>query len=104
MAAHVPQRARLGRLTPRKPGWGRSPNGRFSVRDFGYRGVPAYARYVALYPPGERTSEPLDDRLRDDDALAEIELTSRLMIAASGATSPLTQSEIDGLLGVDPEA
>jgi len=47
-------------------------------------------------------SEPLDDRLRDDDALAEIELTSRLMIAASGASAPLTQTEIDGLLGVEP--
>jgi len=55
---------------------------------------------VALHPPGERVSEPLDDRLRDDDALAEIELTSRLMIAASGASEPLTQSEIDGLLGL----
>ena len=59
---------------------------------------------MALYPPGERTSEPLDDRLRDDDALAEIELTSRLMIAASGAAEPLTQDEIDGLLGVCPDA
>lgn len=48
-------------------------------------------------------SEPLDDRLRDDAALAEIELTSRLMIAASGASAPLTQTEIDGLLGVYPE-
>ena len=59
---------------------------------------------MALYPPGERTSEPLDDRLRDDDALAEIELTSRLMIAASGAPARLTQDEIDGLLGVDDNA
>lgn len=45
-------------------------------------------------------SEPLDDRLRDDDALAEIEMTSRLMIAASGAAAPLTQHEIDDLLGL----
>ncbi|MBC9227197.1 hypothetical protein GL325_12760 [Aeromicrobium sp. 636] len=57
---------------------------------------------MALYPPGERMSEPLDDRLRDDAALAEIELTSRLMIAASGAAAPLSQAEIDVLLGVDP--
>ncbi|WP_286930984.1 hypothetical protein [Aeromicrobium sp. UBA7512] len=55
-------------------------------------------------PPGERTSEPLDDRLRDDAALAEIELTSRLMIAASGAAEPLSQEEIDGLLGIAPDA
>ncbi|MCL3837886.1 hypothetical protein [Aeromicrobium duanguangcaii] len=59
---------------------------------------------MALYPPGERVSEPLDDRLRDDAALAEIELTSRLMIAASGAAAPLSQAEIDGLLGIDPHA
>ncbi|MET0468005.1 MAG: hypothetical protein ABWZ87_04640 [Aeromicrobium sp.] len=59
---------------------------------------------MALYPPGDRISEPLDDRLRDDDALAEIELTSRLMIAASGAVEPLTQAEIDSLLGVGPQA
>lgn len=59
---------------------------------------------MALYPPGERVSEPLDDRLRDDAALAEIELTSRLMIAASGAAAPLSQAEIDSLLGVDPRA
>lgn len=64
----------------------------------------AYSRYVALHPPGERVSEPLDDRLRDDDALAEIELTSRLMIAASGAGDRLSQAEIDGLLGVDSNA
>jgi len=55
---------------------------------------------VALHPLGERVSEPLDDRLRDDDALAEIELTSRLMIAASGAGDRLSQDEIDGLLGL----
>lgn len=48
-------------------------------------------------------SEPLDDRLRDDDALAEIELTSRLMIAASGAGDRLSQAEIDCLLGVDSD-
>lgn len=55
---------------------------------------------MALHPPGERTSEPLDDRLRDDQALDEIEMTSRLMIAASGASAPLSQREIDGLLGL----
>ena len=67
-------------------------------------GCAAYPRYVALHPLGERVSEPLDDRLRDDDALAEIELTSRLMIAASGAGDRLSQDEIDGLLGLYREA
>lgn len=45
-------------------------------------------------------TEPLDARLRDDEALAEIDLASRLMIAASGSESPLSQAELDDLLGV----
>ncbi|NLC97631.1 MAG: hypothetical protein GX678_00930 [Actinomycetales bacterium] len=45
-------------------------------------------------------TEPLDARLRDDDALAEIDLASRLMIAASGASEKLSQAEVDELLGV----
>jgi len=44
--------------------------------------------------------EPLDDRLRDDEALDEIELTSRLMIAGSSARCHLTQREVDELLGI----
>jgi hypothetical protein len=43
---------------------------------------------------------PLDDRLRDDAALAEIELTGRLMIAASQHPGRLTQREVDEILGV----
>ncbi len=44
--------------------------------------------------------EPLDSRLRDDQALDEIELTSRLMIAASARESHLSQREVDELLGI----
>ncbi len=44
--------------------------------------------------------EPLDSRLRDDQALDEIELTSRLMIAASAREGHLSQREVDELLGV----
>ncbi|MCD9196648.1 helix-turn-helix domain-containing protein [Aeromicrobium wangtongii] len=44
--------------------------------------------------------EPLDSRLRDDQALDEIELTSRLMIAASSKDGPLSQREIDEILGI----
>ena len=55
---------------------------------------------MAFLSGGDPVSEPLDDRLRDDDALAEIELTSRLMIAATSNDEPLSQSEIDGLLGL----
>lgn len=45
-------------------------------------------------------TEPLDARLRDDEVLAEIDLASRLMIAASGAPERLSQAEVDVLLGV----
>ncbi|MDO9377274.1 MAG: hypothetical protein Q7T56_00390 [Nocardioidaceae bacterium] len=43
--------------------------------------------------------EPLDDRLRDQDALDEIEMTSNLMIAASESQA-LSQAEIDEILGL----
>ena len=46
------------------------------------------------------TPMPLDRRLRDEAALAEIELTSRLMIAASEHDGRLTQKEVDEILGV----
>ena len=49
-------------------------------------------------------TEPLDSRLRDDDALAEIELTSALMIAASEHDAPLTQDQVDRLLGLGTDA
>lgn len=45
--------------------------------------------------------EPLDERLRDDVALDEIELTSRLIIAASQRETPMTQAEVDAFLGLD---
>ncbi len=44
--------------------------------------------------------EPLDARLRDDQALAEIELTSNLIIAASARDEHLTQAQVDEILGV----
>jgi Trp operon repressor len=46
--------------------------------------------------------EPLDSRLRDDVVLDEIELTSRLIIAASSANGHLSQREVDEILGVAP--
>ncbi|MFT4187075.1 MAG: hypothetical protein QM621_00680 [Aeromicrobium sp.] len=45
-------------------------------------------------------TEPLDARLRDDNALDEIEMTSRLMIAATSKAAVLTQAEVDEILGV----
>ncbi|UPK75750.1 hypothetical protein MU582_03675 [Nocardioidaceae bacterium SCSIO 66511] len=45
-------------------------------------------------------SEPLDVRLRDEQALDEIEMTSDLMIAASEHDGPLTQPQVDQILGL----
>jgi hypothetical protein len=42
----------------------------------------------------------LDRRLRDDEAMDEIEMTSNLMIAASEVDGPLTQAQVDALLGL----
>ena len=44
--------------------------------------------------------QPLDQRLRDDTVLDEIELTSRLMIAATELGRPLSQREVDEILGI----
>lgn len=50
--------------------------------------------------------DPLDEypTLIDDAALDEIELTSRLMIAASNSKQKLRQCEIDDLLGLGSTA
>jgi hypothetical protein len=42
----------------------------------------------------------LDRRLRDDEAMDEIEMTSNLMIAASEVEEPLTQAQVDAILGL----
>jgi hypothetical protein len=58
-------------------------------------------RYVQPSPdPEPLMPEPLDHRLRDDTVLDEIELTSRLMIAATELGRPLSQHEVDEILGV----
>lgn len=44
---------------------------------------------------------PLDSRLRDEQALTEIELTSDLIIAVSGYDKHLTEVEVDQILGVE---
>ncbi len=47
-------------------------------------------------------TDPLDDYppLIDDAALDEIELTGELMIAASSSDGPLSENEVDSILGV----
>jgi hypothetical protein len=42
-----------------------------------------------------------DVRVHDPLALAEIELYGELVIAATGSDGPLTQSQIDAVLGID---
>lgn len=44
--------------------------------------------------------DQLDVQPHDQDVLDEIELTSDLMIAASEAPGPLTQTAIDTILGL----
>jgi len=44
------------------------------------------------------------ENLTDDDLQSEIELVGDLVVAATCSTGPLTQEEIDRLLGVLPEA
>ncbi|HLK95878.1 MAG TPA: hypothetical protein VK365_09105 [Nocardioidaceae bacterium] len=46
--------------------------------------------------------ERIDVRVHDEDALAEIELTSDLMIAASEQDTALTQEQVDVILGLRP--
>ena len=43
------------------------------------------------------------ENLTDDDLQSEIELVGDLVVAATSSTGPLTQEEIDRLLGVLPE-
>ncbi|MGI8614513.1 MAG: hypothetical protein ACR2KL_11305 [Nocardioidaceae bacterium] len=49
---------------------------------------------------GDDVSPELDLRLRDDEVLSEIEMTSNLMIAATEADGPLSQASIDEILGL----
>jgi hypothetical protein len=46
-------------------------------------------------------NDKLDDDLTDDDLESEIELVSRLVVAATSSDRPLRQDEVDHLLGVD---
>jgi hypothetical protein len=43
-----------------------------------------------------------DEDLQDAELQAEIELVSDLVVAASGSDAPLTETEIDRVLGLKP--
>jgi hypothetical protein len=45
--------------------------------------------------------DQLNVPLEDYELLAEVEMTTNLIIAASAADAPLSQSEVDRLLGLD---
>ena len=47
--------------------------------------------------------DQLNVPLEDVELLAEVELTTNLIIAASEADGTLSQAEVDRLLGLDPE-
>ncbi|HZG98338.1 MAG TPA: hypothetical protein VEY14_08755 [Nocardioidaceae bacterium] len=42
-----------------------------------------------------------DARLRDEDVLDEIRMTSDLMIAATQSDAPMTQHDVDRVLGLN---
>jgi len=46
--------------------------------------------------------DQLDVPLEDAELLAEVELTTNLIIAASSSDAPLSQDDIDRLLGLPP--
>jgi hypothetical protein len=47
--------------------------------------------------------DQLNVPLEDYELLAEVEMTTNLIIAASAADAPLSQSEVDRLLGLDAQ-
>lgn len=49
------------------------------------------------------TRDQLDVSLEDGDLLDEVELTTNLIIAASGSPGAIPASEVDQLLGIETE-
>lgn len=49
-------------------------------------------------------SDQFDVSLEDGDLLAEVELTTNLIIAATESDDRLSTAEIDRILGVQPDA
>jgi hypothetical protein len=48
--------------------------------------------------------DPSGENLTDDDLQSEIELVGDLVVAATSSTGPLSQEQIDRLLGLTTEA
>jgi len=49
---------------------------------------------------GDDVTLTWDARLRDEDVLEEIRLTSDLIIAATQSEAPMTQRDVDRVLGL----
>jgi len=47
-------------------------------------------------------ADQFDVTLEDTDLLGEVEITTNLIIAASESAGPLTQAQIDVILGIEP--
>jgi len=47
-------------------------------------------------------ADQFDVTLEDSDLLGEVEITTNLIIAASESAGPLTQAQIDAILGIEP--
>jgi hypothetical protein len=74
--------------------------------DRGDPGAPPVERHSAGHPPAPAHSaahSPAvdEDSLSDDDLRSEIELVAELVVAASNSDVPLSQPDIDRILGVD---
>lgn len=52
----------------------------------------------------DEVHDQFDVSLEDSDLLGEVELTTNLIVAASESDDHLSQTEIDEILGVDPDA
>ncbi len=55
---------------------------------------------VSVHGGSDVVDDPLNVGLEDSELLAEVELTTNLIIAASESDSPLDQHDVDTLLGV----
>lgn len=80
-------------------GW---PNGVILGRTDGSGGVVPLRSdgYWPSVTDGEDVTVTWDARLRDEDILDEIRLTSDLMIAATQSDAPMTQRDVDRVLGL----
>lgn len=56
--------------------------------------------YAASVTDGDDVTLTWDARLRDEDVLEEIRLTSDLIIAATQSDAPMTQRDVDRVLGL----